>query len=276
MANANGHGGKRRGAGKPMGARNLRSYGKLTEINAELAGIVPVKFEGDSLDFLRATMTGKIWPSREQIYAARAMLPIEHPAPPYANGMTVEEIERAAIERFQQENAGEDVTEALIRQLDALRATQTMLDRVQATFALEPRDRPYSEEQAAAIEEILAIVDEHWPREARSEVLPPLERPPAFRKVEPVTIDATAEDISAADDGISMVYGVEAQSTHTDTHIRDAGKPVQRSLWDDPAAAFGDRGTAANGEFNPAQERMQVTRRPGGGVAYLVNGKLRE
>jgi hypothetical protein len=41
--------------------------------------LIPVKFEGDSLEFLRAAMSGKIWPTREQLFAARSVLPIEHP-----------------------------------------------------------------------------------------------------------------------------------------------------------------------------------------------------
>src|SRR5437016_14359010 len=61
----NGHGGARRGAGRPMGRRNLRPIGALQSILTEdekHLGLIPVEFSGDSLEFLRATMMGKIWP----------------------------------------------------------------------------------------------------------------------------------------------------------------------------------------------------------------------
>jgi hypothetical protein len=81
---ANGHGGARRGAGRPMGRRNLRPHGTILAAERAEEGLIPVEFEGDSLDFLRATMQGKIWPTREQIYAAKSVLPIEHPPAPYS------------------------------------------------------------------------------------------------------------------------------------------------------------------------------------------------
>ena len=52
---ANGHGGARRGAGRPMGRRNLRPHGTLLAVERAEEGLIPVKFEGDSLDFLRDT-----------------------------------------------------------------------------------------------------------------------------------------------------------------------------------------------------------------------------
>src|SRR6516165_8154387 len=80
---AGGHGGRRRGSGRPLGAKNLRNGTSAALIEANL---IPVKFEGDSLAFLKATMEGKIWPTREQIYAAKSVLPIE-----YAPAVTVED-----------------------------------------------------------------------------------------------------------------------------------------------------------------------------------------
>jgi hypothetical protein len=74
------HGGQRRGAGRPIGSKTLRPSAALIEAARVDENLIPVKFEGDSLEFLRATMTGKIWPMREQIYAAKSVLPIEHPA----------------------------------------------------------------------------------------------------------------------------------------------------------------------------------------------------
>jgi hypothetical protein len=77
------HGGQRRGAGRPIGSKTLRPSAALIEAARVDENLIPVKFEGDSLEFLRETMTGKIWPTREQIYAAKSVLPIEHPAGGY-------------------------------------------------------------------------------------------------------------------------------------------------------------------------------------------------
>ena len=185
--------------------------------------------------------------------------------------MTIEEIEKQAIQRYLEQQTADDPMEAIIRQIDRIRATMTMVDRVKGVFEHEPGDAPYTDEQLVVIGEILELVKEAWPATPRATVIPPEPARPSFRKLEPVMIEGEAEG-SAADHGISMGYEAEAQSTHTDTHIADAGKPAQRSLWDDPAAAFGQ---PADGPFNPEPEFVQVTRRRGGGIGYLVNGKLR-
>ena len=259
-----GRGGRRPGAGRPPGAKTIRPSDVLIEQALVRDGALPVQFEGDSLEFLRAAMAGKFWPSREQLYAARAILPIEHP------GKEIEQIKQEAIAEYIGANGGEDVEAAIIRQLDALRRTETMLDRVKAAFAFEPGDAPYTEEQAAAIEDILAIVDEHWPREVRGQVMPPVQSQPVVRKRESVIFEGEAEKVSAAQYDISMDYEA-ARSTHHSTHQSDADKPSQPSLWDDPAATL-----APDRAFNPPQEVVQVTRGKRGGIAYIVNGQRRE
>ena len=57
MASSNGHGGRRRGNGRPLGAKNLRYKTSAALIEAARIdeNLIPVKFEGDSLEFLRAT-----------------------------------------------------------------------------------------------------------------------------------------------------------------------------------------------------------------------------
>ena len=73
-------GGARPGSGRPMGAKNFRykTSAELIEAARIDEQLIPVKFEGDSLAFLKATMEGKIWPTREQMYAAKSVLPIEY------------------------------------------------------------------------------------------------------------------------------------------------------------------------------------------------------
>src|SRR5437868_1029227 len=95
----NGHGGARRGAGRLMGRRNLRPIGALQSILTEdekHLGLIPVEFSGDSLEFLRATMMGKIWPTREQIYAAKSILAVEHLAAATIAGRSIDDIREDA------------------------------------------------------------------------------------------------------------------------------------------------------------------------------------
>jgi hypothetical protein len=77
--------------------------------------LIPVKFEGDSLEFLRAAMSGKIWPTREQLFAARSVLPIEHPPAPTVDGRSVDEIrEEVRREVFEKQHRdGEAARERL-------------------------------------------------------------------------------------------------------------------------------------------------------------------
>jgi len=113
----NGHGGKRRNSGRPLGARNLRPYGAIVEAEHAYAGLVPTQFEGDSLEFLRATMQGKIWPTREQIYAAKSVLPIEHPPAVAIDGRSVEEV-REQVRKELQENQEHDRGESIDKLMD--------------------------------------------------------------------------------------------------------------------------------------------------------------
>jgi hypothetical protein len=76
-----GWGGKRRGSSRPMGSKNIRykTSAELIEAARIDERLIPVKFERtDSLEFLRATMKGEIWLTREQIYAARSVSLIEY------------------------------------------------------------------------------------------------------------------------------------------------------------------------------------------------------
>jgi hypothetical protein len=88
----------------------------------------------DSLEFLRATMQGKIWPTREQIYAAKSVLPIEHPPAVTVDGRSVEEIGQAAIREYQQGCEGDDVGEQLVQKLLRLRAETPPAERVRSVL----------------------------------------------------------------------------------------------------------------------------------------------
>jgi hypothetical protein len=124
MANANGHGGARRGAGRPLGAKNIRYKTSAALIEAARIdeNLIPVKFEDDSLEFLRDTMCGKIWPTREQIYAAKSVLPVEYPPSTTLDRRSVEEIKEAAIAEYKeaQERDSEGYREKFDKWLDSV------------------------------------------------------------------------------------------------------------------------------------------------------------
>jgi hypothetical protein len=122
MAN-NGHGDARRGSGRPLGAKNIRyeTSAELIEAARIDENLIPVKYEGDGLEFLRATMQGKIWPTREQIYAAKSVLPIKHPPAVTVDGRSVEEIGQAAIREYQEGCEADDAGELLVQRLLRMR-----------------------------------------------------------------------------------------------------------------------------------------------------------
>jgi hypothetical protein len=141
---ANGHGGARRGAGRPMGRRNLRPLGTLLAVERAEQGLIPVKFEGDSLDFMRATMQGKIWPTREQIYAAKSVLPIEHPAAVTGDGRDGETGRKKIGQEFAEKSRGdlragwiEELKDEIRRIRKAGRKNTTLDERIRRSIELD-------------------------------------------------------------------------------------------------------------------------------------------
>ena len=120
----NGHGGARPGAGRPLGRRNLRPSGTIIAAERAEQGLVPVRFEGgDSLAFLRATMEGTIWPTREQIYAAKSVLPIEHSPAVTFDGRTIDEIKAESVHEYveRQKRMADEHREDLINEVGRMR-----------------------------------------------------------------------------------------------------------------------------------------------------------
>jgi len=120
----NGHGGARSGAGRPLGRRNLRPSGTIIAAERAEQGLVPVQFEGgDSLAFLRATMDGTIWPTREQIYAAKSVLPIQYAPAVTFNGHSIDEIKAEAVREYveQQKQVADEARVDLINQVGRMR-----------------------------------------------------------------------------------------------------------------------------------------------------------
>ena len=130
----------------------------IADANEALNGLVPVKFSGDSRKFMNATKDGEIWPTREQLYAARALLPIEYPPAVTVDGRSVEQIEYEAIERYKREMAAQDLGEALIAAISKLRDAKTapkgpveLIPPVQNTPRPEPRPKTGPVSDAAEI-----------------------------------------------------------------------------------------------------------------------------
>jgi hypothetical protein len=186
------HGGQRRGAGRPIGSKTLRPSAALIEAARVDENVIPVKFEGDSLEFLRATMTGKIWPTREHIYAAKSVLPIEHSPAVTVDGRSVEEIGQAAVREYLEESEANDVGELLIQQLARLREETSPAERarhlLEEVFGVDIGDA-----DQALIDQVCDRLDELHPSFARvDEIVPPEPREPVFSKRASVVIDGEA------------------------------------------------------------------------------------
>jgi hypothetical protein len=195
---AGGHGGARRGAGRPLGRKNIRpgTSAALIEVARINENLIPVKFEGDSLEFLRAAMSGKIWPTREQLFAARSVLPIEHPPATTVDGRSVNQIrEEMRREIFEEQRRdGESAREQLEHEIqrhrdviieyrdaqlkawiDAGELTQRVAELVRSLWA-EQGDRPFHIDD-------LAMPDGGSGRLPRiSEIAPPLQPQVVVRK----------------------------------------------------------------------------------------------
>jgi hypothetical protein len=220
---ANRHGGARRGAGRPMGRRNLRPHGTILAVERAAEGLIPVEFEGDSLDFLRATMQGKIWPTREQIYAAKSILPTEHPPAVTVAGRdigTIREEIRQEVLGGSRDAAIEKLQDKIQRIRKAMRENTTLDERVRHSIELdlleiindEEPDEDDEEGAGAALSDldtkkldrVTDLIKELWPtycvsRRRSGELMPP-SPPPAVVKRTP---SEPASDDEAGNGGSS-------------------------------------------------------------------------
>lgn len=205
---ANGHGGARRGAGRPMGRRNLRPHGTILAAERAEEGLIPVEFEGDSLDFLRATMQGKIWPTREQIYAAKSVLPIEHPPALTVDGRDIQTIREEIRQEFlggSRDNAIEKIQDTIQRVRKATRENTTLDERVRRSIEWDlieiiTDEKPEDDDEEGAraalsdldarkLDRVADLIKELWPtycvsRGRSGELMPP-SSPPAVVKSTP-------------------------------------------------------------------------------------------
>jgi hypothetical protein len=220
-----GHGGARKGAGRPLGGRSTRPSAKLIELARVDESLIPVKFEGDSLEFLRATMTGKIWPTREQIYAAKSMLLIEHPPAVTVDGRNVEEIGQAAIREYQEACEADDVGELLIRRIQRLREETAPSERARHMLE-EVFGDDIGDADRALIDQVCDRLDELRPAVGRVDaILPPAPRELVFSKRSPATIDGEAETPSAAGVGNARVSAADGGPIHTSVHNSVTDEP---------------------------------------------------
>jgi hypothetical protein len=208
-----------------MGSKTIRPSADLIEAARVDEQLIPVKFEGDSLEFLRATMTGKIWPTREQIYAAKSVLPIEHPPAVTVDRRSVEEIGQAAIREYLEACEAEDIGERLVAQLRRFREETPRSERARDTLE-EVFGDDIGDADQALIDQVCDRLDELHPAVGRVDaVLPPAPREPVFSKRQPPTIDGETETASAADVGNARVSAADRAPTHTSTHSSAMGQP---------------------------------------------------
>jgi hypothetical protein len=149
-----------------MGRRNLRPHGTILAVERAEEGLIPVKFDGDSLDFLRATMHGKIWPTREQIYAAKSVLPIEHPPAVTVDRRDIETI-REEIRPELLGGSRDDTIEKLLDEIRRIRKAKrentTLDERVRRSIELDLveiiKDEELDEDDEEGIRAALSDLD---------------------------------------------------------------------------------------------------------------------
>jgi hypothetical protein len=169
-----------------MGRRNLRPHGTLLAVERAEQGLIPVKFEGDSLDFMRATMQGKIWPTREQIYAAKSVLPIEHPPAVTGDGRDGETGRKKIGQEFAEKSRGdlragwiEELQDEIRRIRKAGRKNTTLDERIRRSIELdlveiikdeEPDEgdekgirAALSDLDASKLDRLVDLIKELWP-----------------------------------------------------------------------------------------------------------------
>jgi hypothetical protein len=218
------HGGYRPGAGRPLGSKSVRPSDKLIERVKIDQSLLPVNFEGDSLEFLRAAMQGRIWPSREQLFAARSVLPIEHPPAVTVDGRSVEEIGQAAIREYLAESEAQDIGERLVAAIVRLREEVSPAEHVRNV--LEEALSKRGEVDEEFVDWIVGEVGARLPAVGHvDEIIPPAPEAPVFGKRSPATIDSEAETLSAADAGNARVSAADGEPTHTSTHKSVPGEP---------------------------------------------------
>jgi hypothetical protein len=268
---ANGHGGARRGAGRPMGRRNLRPHGALLAVERAEQGLIPVKFEGDSLDFMRATMQGKIWPTREQIYAAKSVLPIEHPAAVTGYGRDGETGRKKIGQEFA-EKSRDDLRAGLIEEIRRIckadRENTTLDERIRRSIELDLVEFIKDEEpdqgdekgiraalsdlDASKLDRLVDLIKELWPTycvlPSRSgELIPPPPSAVAKKTPSEPVIDHLAND--------GAVNGAELADVG-----RTVSPPQSNKPWDEPtsgnyAVASSEHISTASQPNNPGQQR---------------------
>jgi hypothetical protein len=224
------------------------------------------------LDFLRATMQGKIWPTREQIYAAKSVLPIEHPPAVTGDGRDIETIRK----EIRQELGGksrDDLIEKLQDQLRRIRKAErentSLNERVRRSIELdlveiikdeEPDESDeegiraaLSDLDARKLDRVVDLIKELWPTycvlpRRFGELIPPSPPSAVAQKTasEPV-IDHLAND--------GAVNGTEMADIGRTVFPPQSTKP-----WDEPtsgnyALTSSEHISTESQPNNPGQQR---------------------
>jgi hypothetical protein len=177
------------------------AYRRIEDLESQL-GVG--HFDGDTRAFLTAVMRGEYLASPQQIYSARALLPVEYPPAVSLDGRSVEQIKAEAIRERAAE--AEPYRALLIAEIDRLAAVgEAAQERKWRTLV---ERGVITEEQAMACRAMLDAEDDV--REVRpSEIIPP-SMSVAIRKRPPVEIDA--ED---APEGAAESEAGEAEAAET-------------------------------------------------------------
>jgi hypothetical protein len=156
------------------------AYRRIEDLESQL-GVG--RFDGDTKAFLTAVMRGEYLASPQQIYSARALLPIEYPPATTVDGRPIEAIKDEI--RREREAEADDCREQLLDQVNRIRAAK---DAVTARKWGAIVERGIlTVEQAAEVRRILED-DDYWREAPITEILEPSAQV-AIRKRSPPEID---------------------------------------------------------------------------------------
>src|SRR5215813_9432541 len=164
----NGHGGARRGAGRPMGRRKFATdWGAPIDLDGGRKAFrsCSVEFSGDSLEFLRATMMGKILADREQIYAAKSILAVEHPPAATIAGRSIDDIREEVRKEFMGGGNREDYIEKILDRIQRIREATPLHERVHQylTDDLADESGHLTDDDQQLIEQVVRLIKARRP-----------------------------------------------------------------------------------------------------------------
>ena len=108
---------------------------------------------------------GEIWPTREQIYAAKSILTIEHPPAATIAGRSIDDIREEVREEFMGGGDREDYVEKLLDQIRRIREATPLHERVHQylTYDLVDESGHLTDADHQLIEQVVSLIKARRP-----------------------------------------------------------------------------------------------------------------